>query len=70
MALSEDQIVYILTEYDNDTYSYSGISSSNEYIHLSKKGAEAHAVELGLEIVEYCKDPSKQATLREERVYA
>jgi len=55
--------VYILRDYDYDTYSYSGISSSHDYIHLSKEGAEAHAVELGLSIVEYCKDPCKHATL-------
>lgn len=62
--------VYILTTYEYDTYSYSEISEQGMYVHATKEGAEAHATELGLTVVEYCKDPDKEATIDREPLRA
>ena len=60
--------VYVLQEYEYDSYSYSGISPSHSHLHATKEGAEEHAKNLKVSIVEYCQDPNKQATLEECRV--
>ena len=59
----EKEYVCILTEYMDDTYSYSGISEHEIYIHKTREGAERKAEKLKLKIVEYCKNPRKEATI-------
>jgi hypothetical protein len=65
-----DQMLYQLTTYEYDTYGYSGISEGETFLHLTKEGALAHAAELKLTVVEYCKDPEKEATLAVMKVLA
>lgn len=62
--------VYILTTYEYDSYSYSGVSQCELFVHATRKGAEEHAAALGLAIVEYCENPDKQATISHEELRA
>ena len=66
MTLGRIEKVYILVLYEYDTFSYSGISESQAFVHKTLEGAEAHAKALKLEIVKYCDNPNKQATIDAE----
>jgi hypothetical protein len=56
-------MIYILTIYENSTYSFSGIDIHCRYYFKSYKGAESYAQNLGYKITEYCKDPTKEVTI-------
>jgi len=55
--------IYMLTTYQYDTYSYSGISTDEQFYFKSLRSAVLKADELGVHPVEYCSDPDKEATI-------
>jgi hypothetical protein len=57
--------VYCLLTYEYSTYSYSGIAGGESFIHATLEGAQAHAAELGLKVVECCDKPEKEAEIDE-----
>ncbi len=57
------EYVYILTEYEYNSYSYSGVSGSKITVHKTKEGALAHAKGKKLKIVEDVNNPEKEATI-------
>lgn len=60
---------YQLSVYEYDTYSFSGISIQEMFIHLSKEGAISRAKGMGLLIGEFCYDPNKIATIDEIEIF-
>lgn len=60
--------IFKLTEYCDDTYSFSGIGVNNEKFFISKELAEKEAEKSGLKVVEYCKNPNTDCTIVEEYV--
>lgn len=61
-------IVYALVTFEYNTYSYSGVSQKEIFIHLTKDGAIKHATKLGLVIVRECEKPHDQAEIEEMEV--
>jgi len=61
--IGDEEYVYILTKYEYDSYSYSGILPSEMYVHKTLEGAEKHAEKLGLKIMEYPENPNKDASI-------
>jgi hypothetical protein len=55
--------IYVLTIYENSSYSFSGIDTHCLYYFKSHKGAESYAQQLGYKIVEYCKNPDTEVTI-------
>jgi hypothetical protein len=56
-------MIYILTIYENSTYSFSGIDIHYCHYFKSRKGAETYAQRFGYKIVECCKNPDTEATI-------
>ena len=66
--MEENNFVFVLTEYEYNTYSYSGISENQFHLHATREGAEKHAKELGLVVVEYCKNADKECTIKQQKL--
>ena len=60
--------IFKLTEYETDTYSYSGIGIHNEKFFLTKELTEKEAEKRDLKVVQYCKNPDFDFTISEEVV--
>jgi hypothetical protein len=63
------EYVYILIEYEHNTFTYDGITESEMSAYKTYKGAEDHAKKLGLRIVEYPENPNKEATIEKLELY-
>ena len=59
--------LYILTTYEYDTYSYSGVSEREHHVHATEGGALAHAKELGLTVAEYS-ESDRVATIDKDKL--
>lgn len=62
--VTEEDYVYVLTEYVYDTFSYSGLSEERIHIHRTREGAENKAKALKLKVVEY-PEYDDEATIEE-----
>ena len=61
--------VYILQTYEYDSYSYSGYSMCEMFIHSTMGGALNHASQMGLTVVEFCgMNANNEATIHPEEV--